>query len=78
MTGSVSMETNRVTKNRWKIKKRRKVIEAKSAKVFKEYLQVKNYQQGKVFRSKGGSNEKPFLKLAVPNLQIIFTQTYLF
>ena len=38
MTGSVSMETNRVTKNRWKIKKRRKVIEAKSAKVLKEYL----------------------------------------
>ena len=78
MTGSVSMETNRVTKNRWKIKKRRKVIEAKSAKVLKEYLQVKNYLQGNVLRSKGGSNEKPFLKLAVPDLQIMFTKTYLF
>ena len=60
-----------------------KVIEAKTVKVLKERLWLKNYQQRNVFTTNRGRNEKPALKLAVTkfqkrSFQIIFSKTYLF
>ena len=84
MAGSLSRDLMMfsVTKDRSKMKKR-KVIEAKTVKVFKECIWFKNYQQRNVFISDGGSNEKLSLKLAVlkfqkRSFQIIFSKTYLF
>ena len=80
MAGSLSrgLMLFSVTKNRWKIKKK-KVIEAKTVKILKECLWLKNYQQRNVFTSNGDSNEKLSLKLAVPkfrkwSFQFIFTR----
>ena len=75
-----------VTKNRWKMKKQKRVIKVKTVNVLKECLWFK-----KVFRvpSKkclyisGDSKKKFSLKLHVPKFQnwsflIIFSKTYLF
>ena len=48
---------------------KRKVIEAKTVKVLKECLWLKNYQQRNFFTTNRRGNEKLSLKLAVPMFQ---------